>query len=67
MTGITVDKIIFIIIFFVLLTYLSIRDSSISVFIDLFYELVDFLVTYIEPSGLNESSEFFFTYCTIIV
>jgi hypothetical protein len=49
------------------LTYLSIGDSSISVLVDLFNQLGNFLLTHIETSGFYESLDLVLTNGTIIV
>lgn len=48
-------------------TYLTVRYSAILVLVKFLHELVDFLLTHIETSGFNESSEFLLSHSAIIV
>lgn len=48
-------------------TYLSIRDSSVSIFVYFFNELVHFFLTYIEASRFDESSKFFSADSSIVI
>jgi hypothetical protein len=48
-------------------TYLSIGDSTVSVFVDLFNKLMHLFVADVETSGLDQSSEFFSADSAIII